>query len=711
MRRLLVALAALAAVATTAAAQSVDLAALASRGGLRAVNRAFTLVDAGAPGGARYVRLAERTDAGIVWLDGVEVAEGTIELDVRGRDVLQRSFLGVAFHGVNDGTFDAVYLRPFNFRAADSTRHAHAVQYISLPGHDWSRLRQERPGEFERAVEPPPAPDAWVHLRVELRGSRVRVWVGDGDAPDLEVERLSAQGRGRVGLWAGAGSPGDFANLRVMSTASGTQSVYFDRAHGEFGPPAMDTVAARAGLAVTYATQPLTAEALRGHRVLYLRAPPRAFAAPEKAAVVDFVRRGGSLLLVLDQEERQSLAVTGVNDLIAPFGMRLTADTPRVPNGGAVAAAGEINAADRELPFDGGRAVEGGAPFAWQLDSAGRRGPRNDERRYLLATLLTFGFKAFKLDTLDPLPDTSPLFADQIAEDAQPRQLKIGYRGDDRQWSEIDGKGGFQRRVDAQDQAQSLGLWEGWHPFSRQEFRECLWFRRGRTNIDNCLNTVVSVSNDFVATLRFPKLNDPTRYPTINVTGVGDTAYAQWPANVALPAGISRAQHPTLHTQVLKSTIYIYVFKANGIKMFDTLAEQVREKGTPYTERGAEKVPADHILARVKVDRYHADGLSGYDPSYLDVSGVEYTPNDESALKGKLYGSDELVAKFKQHITKLRSIHSLTAREDAIDAGRRSAQTAELAGLAKQRRYLNGQWLIKQGIRWVPDPDQSGDPP
>ena len=61
-------------------------------------------------------------------------------------------------------------------------------------------------------------------------------------------------------------------------------------------------------------------------------------------------------------------------DLIAEFGMKLTADTEYLHNTGAIAKKGAINAADRELPFSGGRAVEGGSPFGWQLDKDGKPG-------------------------------------------------------------------------------------------------------------------------------------------------------------------------------------------------------------------------------------------------------------------------------------------------------------------------------------------------
>ena len=61
-----------------------------------------------------------------------------------------------------------------------------------------------------------------------------------------------------------------------------------------------------------------------------------------------------------------------MNDLIAPFGLALTADTDYLHNCGALAKAGIINKADREVPFSGGRAVNGGTPFAWQLDRDGK---------------------------------------------------------------------------------------------------------------------------------------------------------------------------------------------------------------------------------------------------------------------------------------------------------------------------------------------------
>jgi hypothetical protein len=198
----------------TQAAQSgalqIDLAERFAAGKLRAVNREVTTLQ-----GIRGIHLSQREGNGIAWIEGSEFAQGTIELDVRGRDVFQQSFLGIAFHGRDDHTYEAVYLRPFNFRATDPVRHMHAVQYIAVPDYDWPKLRQDFPEEFENPVDPTVAPTAWVRLRVVVEDRTIQIYVGDVTSPTLEVRKLGAHDRGMVGLWAGNGSDGDFANLRI----------------------------------------------------------------------------------------------------------------------------------------------------------------------------------------------------------------------------------------------------------------------------------------------------------------------------------------------------------------------------------------------------------------------------------------------------------------------------------------------------------------
>ena len=76
-------------------------------GSLRAVNRDVTVLPDN-----QGVHVTENPGPGVVWIEGSDFAQGTIEVDVRGRDVPGRSFVGVAFHRQDDNTYDAVYLRP-----------------------------------------------------------------------------------------------------------------------------------------------------------------------------------------------------------------------------------------------------------------------------------------------------------------------------------------------------------------------------------------------------------------------------------------------------------------------------------------------------------------------------------------------------------------------------------------------------------------------
>jgi hypothetical protein len=145
-----------------------------------------------------------------------------------------------------------------------------------------------------------------------------------------------------------------------------------DQAHGQERLPApYGPLAIKLAAAIVAIETPATAAVLKGCRVLLLRVPLQEITSDERAAMIAFVREGGSMLLAFDEERRAPLETSHVNDVIAPFGLKLTADTEYLHNTGAIVKRGEISSADRELPFSGGRAVEGGSPFGWQLDKNG----------------------------------------------------------------------------------------------------------------------------------------------------------------------------------------------------------------------------------------------------------------------------------------------------------------------------------------------------
>lgn len=189
----------------------IDLTAMAEASQFRLVNRQISALSE-RPGA---VRLSEGAGPGIAWIPSSDFGEGAIEVEIRGRDVFQQSFVGVAFHRSDDTTYEAVYLRPFNFRATDPARHQHAVQYVAPPAFDWPVLREKFPEEFENPVDASVNPTGWIPLRLSITAKTVEIFVGTTSIPTLSVRRLATTNRGMIGLWVGNMSNGDFANLRL----------------------------------------------------------------------------------------------------------------------------------------------------------------------------------------------------------------------------------------------------------------------------------------------------------------------------------------------------------------------------------------------------------------------------------------------------------------------------------------------------------------
>lgn len=193
-----------------------DLGALAETNGLKLFNRSASLLNDGSRKG---VRLSQAPGEGVAFVPGVEFANGAVEFDVRGKDLAQQSFVGVAFHGTDAGACDAVYFRPFNFRGTDPVSRSHSIQYHSLPVYTWQKLRADAPGKYEQPVNPVPDPNAWFRARVVIANPKVSVFVNDSKEPCLVVDLLNDRKTGSVGLWVGNNSGGDFANLTITPAA------------------------------------------------------------------------------------------------------------------------------------------------------------------------------------------------------------------------------------------------------------------------------------------------------------------------------------------------------------------------------------------------------------------------------------------------------------------------------------------------------------
>ena len=151
---------------------------------------------------------------------GSAFEDGTIEVALTGdtapdAPVNLRGFVGVAFRVVGGGSqYECIYLRPKNGRSEDQLQRNHSAQYISVPGFPWNKLRSEHPGEYESYVDL--VPGEWTRVKIQVAGSKARLYVNGADQPTLIVNDLKQKPvEGQVALWLGPGTIAHFAELKV----------------------------------------------------------------------------------------------------------------------------------------------------------------------------------------------------------------------------------------------------------------------------------------------------------------------------------------------------------------------------------------------------------------------------------------------------------------------------------------------------------------
>ncbi|HVH10554.1 MAG TPA: hypothetical protein VM736_12230 [Gemmatimonadales bacterium] len=151
---------------------------------------------------------------------GVSLQDGTIEADLSGGTAPDappawRGFVGIAFRVAADRSrFECFYLRPKNGRSDDQVQRNHSVQYISVPGFGWEKLRTESPGKYESYADL--VPGQWTRVKIQIAGSSARLFVNGADQPVLVVNDLKQPpATGGIALWVGPGTIAHFSDLKV----------------------------------------------------------------------------------------------------------------------------------------------------------------------------------------------------------------------------------------------------------------------------------------------------------------------------------------------------------------------------------------------------------------------------------------------------------------------------------------------------------------
>jgi hypothetical protein len=137
--------------------------------------------------------LGRKSLAGSASLKDALFGNGVVEVDVAVTGA--RSYPGVLFRMESPRDFERVYLRPHR---AGPAGYPDAVQYVpGFNGVDGWQL-YNGPGFTAAATMPT---GQWVHLRIEVKGTQARVFLGDATEPVLRISDLKRGAtKGTLGL-------------------------------------------------------------------------------------------------------------------------------------------------------------------------------------------------------------------------------------------------------------------------------------------------------------------------------------------------------------------------------------------------------------------------------------------------------------------------------------------------------------------------------
>ena len=122
--------------------------------------------------------------------------------------------------------------------------------------------------------------------------------------------------------------------------------------------------------AIGYLNEEIKPDNLKGCDVLFIHVPSSKYSEGETKAITQYLKKGGSLFMVMDEDYWSTLKLTNVNDIISPFGMHFEGMIPDSISGGHTIS-GTITSQALKIPYSGGRVVKGGTPFCFSNDSEG----------------------------------------------------------------------------------------------------------------------------------------------------------------------------------------------------------------------------------------------------------------------------------------------------------------------------------------------------
>lgn len=141
-----------------------------------------------------------------------------------------------------------------------------------------------------------------------------------------------------------------------------TELVPTDRLNYMTGELTKNAEAHNAELA--YLKTPITADALSKTDLFFIHVPSKKYSAEECKTIRQYVEKGGSLFIVVEEDYWSTLAQVNANDIVSPFGITFASNNPDRSSGGH-SQPGKVTNKKYSIPYHGARTVQGGTPFAY----------------------------------------------------------------------------------------------------------------------------------------------------------------------------------------------------------------------------------------------------------------------------------------------------------------------------------------------------------
>ncbi len=169
--------------------------------------------------------LGRESLVGFAYLKGVEFENGVIDVDVAvdGR----RSYPGINFRINSPGDYERYYMRPHRTCGQYPDVHQYTPVINGIAG--WQLYNGNG---FTSGGEIPTG--EWVHLRIEVKGTQARVFLGDMENPVLEVDEL-VHGVSRGGI--GVNGPRDGSAYFSNFSWRADDDLEFEKPPANFSPP------------------------------------------------------------------------------------------------------------------------------------------------------------------------------------------------------------------------------------------------------------------------------------------------------------------------------------------------------------------------------------------------------------------------------------------------------------------------------------------